>query len=373
MANSNVSANAATIHLYAEHLQNIRTVSVQACLATHSNNATKATLSADGSTLSLTHEGQSVSIRLPVNVPSGHNDTTLHIPAAPPSSKELTFRLSLEEKPGSNSNLPIRQWKDLPSEGWAEMMDFWHCHKPDVPHNQGHNGSTARGISANSKLAVQQGIGLVGPLHLLLAHEDCQGLSVKSSSSSSLHENLLICAQCETTIGTLDPTTSAYRLRKPSLSISSNANANLAVSNYHNSEKWLACHLLTAAETQGVRKLLVSSPIPNQTPQAQTLASLQIWLFAAELVIASSVAKAPQPVSVVKIFYRLTDTPAESTGKLNTAALSQGEVELLGSDWQLLKNLLESSAALLPSRARVFQDWRVGLLRRFTEEDVTAT
>lgn len=216
MANSNVSANAATIHLYAEHLQNIRTVSVQACLATHSNNATKATLSADGSTLSLTHEGQSVSIRLPVNVPSGHNDTTLHIPAAPPSSKELTFRLSLEEKPGSNSNLPsertgtpstvvpwmaqdlspqteiccatcntvlmvrgtVRQWKDLPSEGWAEMMDFWHCHKPDVPHNQGHNGSTARGISANSKLAVQQGIGLVGPLHLLLAHEDCQGLSV---------------------------------------------------------------------------------------------------------------------------------------------------------------------------------------------------
>lgn len=78
-------------------------------------------------------------------------------------------------------------------------------------------------------------------------------------------------------------------------------------------------------------------------------------------------------MSVVKIFYRLTDTPAESTGKLNTAALSQGEVELLGSDWQLLKNLLESSAALLPSRARVFQDWRVGLLRRFTEEDVTAT
>ncbi|RMY65808.1 hypothetical protein D0862_15247, partial [Hortaea werneckii] len=78
------------IHLYAEHLQNIRTLSIQASLATFSNTETKATLSADGSQLSLSHEGETATIQLPITVPGGHNDATLIIPSAP--SKELTFR-----------------------------------------------------------------------------------------------------------------------------------------------------------------------------------------------------------------------------------------------------------------------------------------
>jgi hypothetical protein len=34
----------------------------------------------------------------------------------------------------------IATWKALPSETWAEMMDFWHCHKPsdDDGHNHSH-------------------------------------------------------------------------------------------------------------------------------------------------------------------------------------------------------------------------------------------
>lgn len=208
------------IHLYAEHLQNIRTLSIQASLATFSNTETKATLSADGSQLSLSHEGETATIQLPITVPGGHNDATLTIPSAP--SKELTFRLSLSEKPGSNllgerplagsetivpwmsSHLSasaeiscancqtvliprgaVTQWKDLPSEGWAEMMDFWHCHKPDVPHDHHHhhdahggNGSAGRGIGANSQLAVERGVGLVGPLEILFAKEDTRNIKV---------------------------------------------------------------------------------------------------------------------------------------------------------------------------------------------------
>lgn len=208
------SALAPRIHLYAEHLQNIRTLSIQASLATHSNTETTAVLAADGTSLSLTHEGETASIRLPISVPGDHNDATLHIPPAP--SKELSFRLSLEEKPGSNllgdrasSNshvLPwtgadltpeteiccaacesalvqrgsVKQWKDLPSENWAEMMDFWHCHKPDVPHEHDHDadGGADRGIGANSKLAIKPGVAMVGPLDLLFALENCQNVQV---------------------------------------------------------------------------------------------------------------------------------------------------------------------------------------------------
>jgi len=206
------SKQAPHIHLYAEHLHNIRTLSIQASLATHSNKETKATLTTDGNELTLTHDGEIASIKLPVCVPQKHSDATLHFPAA--ASQELSFRLSVEEKPDSNFfshgsvssgiTVPwmaedltgeteiccasceavlvecgtVKQWKDLPSEGWAEMMDFWHCHKPDVPHDHETNGSAGRGINANSKLAVEQTVGLVGPLDILFGKDDCPSLEV---------------------------------------------------------------------------------------------------------------------------------------------------------------------------------------------------
>lgn len=207
------------IHLYAEHLHNIRTLSIQASLATKSNKETKATLSADGSRLTLKHEGQDASIQLPITNLGSENEATLTIPAAP--TRELNIRLNIEEKPGSgllsdrtiseeniipwmSSDLShetevccasceavlikrgaIKQWKDLPSEGWAEMMDFWHCHKPDVPLDRHSTDAPERGISANSKLVVEQGVGLVGPMDLLFAQDHCTSLEVGSHDPSS--------------------------------------------------------------------------------------------------------------------------------------------------------------------------------------------
>ena len=199
------------IHLYAEHLQNIRTLSVQASLATASNKETKATLSADRDSLTLSHEGRSATIQLPVSL--GHSDAILTIPASP--NKDLSFRLTVEEKPGavgvlgdstqtSDVIIPwmasdlapktgiscakcgeplmtgnVQQWKDLPSEGWADMMDFWHCHKPDVPHDDDHGADNAgRGFAANSKLVAQEGAGLVGPTDFLFATSNCSGVQV---------------------------------------------------------------------------------------------------------------------------------------------------------------------------------------------------
>ncbi|EMC93183.1 hypothetical protein BAUCODRAFT_158932 [Baudoinia panamericana UAMH 10762] len=206
------------IHLYAEHLRNIRTLSVQATFATHSNKETKATLSVDGSLLKVSHEGEEACIRLPVSIPGGHSDATLTIPEAP--SKSLSFRLKIEENRGTDGLLgngnqddenivpwaasdlsaetdiccaecrttlverhQIQQWKDLPSDGWAELMDFWHCHKPDVPHDHGHDHAsqpdlTSRRITESSQLKVQPSVGLVGPTFFLLAAEDCPTLSV---------------------------------------------------------------------------------------------------------------------------------------------------------------------------------------------------
>ena len=207
------------IHLYVEHLLNIRTLSIQAALSTVSNKETKARISADASILTLTHEGESASIKLPINLsPNRPSNITLTIPAVP--SRELTFRVELEEKEGAangvlgngretedgnvvpwtastltdqtevrcascNSILvergSIQSWKDLPSEGWAEMMDFWHCHKPDEPHPHDHDHAK-KGYSASSRLALEAGTCLTDVMDFLCVAQDCQNIKVSLCS-----------------------------------------------------------------------------------------------------------------------------------------------------------------------------------------------
>ena len=239
-----------TIHLYAELLTNIRTLSVQALLSTVTNIETQAQVSTDGKLLTLAHEGETATITLPVCVISGHNTATLTIPAAP--TKELSFRIQLQEKPdtegllGSNGNddfnvVPwtaatlgqaaevackacdtilvsrskIQVWKDLPSENWAEMMDFWHCHRPSEPDNHDHNVPN-KGYSANSRLALQSGVCMINPTTFLLTSGDCQNLSVglERFFSHLLEVTLRSTSNSQTFLmGQKDPTLSGHTVK----------------------------------------------------------------------------------------------------------------------------------------------------------------
>lgn len=78
-------------------------------------------------------------------------------------------------------------WKDLPSGNWAEMMDFWHCHKPD-PH-EGHEKdekdtaleieeqtAQTKGYGADSHVVAISGTVFVDVATFLLTETDCTGL-----------------------------------------------------------------------------------------------------------------------------------------------------------------------------------------------------
>lgn len=65
------------------------------------------------------------------------------------------------EHPAEQSNRsPLRGWlwKDLPSGDWAEMMDFWHCHKPD-PHEENSKSESATAIKLEEENAQIKGYG----------------------------------------------------------------------------------------------------------------------------------------------------------------------------------------------------------------------
>lgn len=199
-------------HVYTEHLQNIGTLSVQITLSTPSNSQTRATLHEDGRVVSVSHGGRETSLRLPVQVPIHCGDLSLQVPTT--SSTQIDFRLKLrasengpdeihgyrsssDEVPWSASELDsetaihckecrqtfvpherISQWKNLPSEGWAEMMEFWHCHKPHE-----HDSSDGGKLTAESRLALNVGIGMVAPMELLVSSADCAGIKVRSPCS----------------------------------------------------------------------------------------------------------------------------------------------------------------------------------------------
>ncbi|GAB1741929.1 hypothetical protein NU219Hw_g7332t1, partial [Hortaea werneckii] len=197
---------------------------------------------------------------------------------------------------------------------------------------------------------------------------------ISSTHLTSSHENTLLCITCNTNLGNFDTNTHSHRLGKQSLCISATATS---TPKSHATELWLSCHLLTSADTQGVRKFKVyrhhdgtAEEPPRQSPTVPN--ALQIWLFATDLVISSSTSPIPGPLPVLKILYKRVDVPpAEaSTGRLDAQALSEGELELPRQEWEFLDELLRGSAVLLPSRARAFQDWEVGVLRRFTRDAV---
>lgn len=228
------------ISIYAELLQNIRQVSVAASLPSPANAFTAATVAPDGSAIRLRHDGLDASLALPARVAAAP-PSALPIPSAAPSSS-LTWRLPLlllapghqlrQDQHRSDLDavpwpatalLPggpvgcrgcggpvvgvgrVRAWKDLPSENWAEMMEFWHCHKPgdhghghghghgdgDGEHDHGQGGGhgevdgradekslASRGYGADSAISAQEGVGFVDLTSFLFAEGDCEGILV---------------------------------------------------------------------------------------------------------------------------------------------------------------------------------------------------
>ena len=212
--------------LYAELLSNIRQISLAISLGSASDASTRVVVTADGENVELNHHGQSHTLRLPSKV--GLGGTIL--PIQRPGASALSWRLPLGQATDTDasaaesstwtatdlkagSHVACRQcqavvvkqgavkvWKDLPSENWAEMMEFWHCHKPG-DHDHDHDGHhhhdnsngvattgevakadetslASRGYGASSVISAQKSVGFVDLTTLLFVEQDCSDITV---------------------------------------------------------------------------------------------------------------------------------------------------------------------------------------------------
>lgn len=203
--------------MYAELLSNLRQLSIVATLPSASNGTTTASLSQDAAVITVEHEGERQQLTLPEKPRAG----PLMIPSQAaailswrlplPSSGPSPPRFSLEDQPLPWSAIDLKPgapvlcrgcrgiivakdsitvWKDLPSENWAEMMEFWHCHKPHDNKQPQDTSATTKGYGANNTISPQKGVGLVDIGSLLVSPADCQiniSVSLCNFSHASHH------------------------------------------------------------------------------------------------------------------------------------------------------------------------------------------
>lgn len=197
--------------IYAELLTNIRQITVKTSLPTPADHTTVAEIFDEGRKFRISHDGATGELVLPATAPvkgtlphshKGSVDLTWRLPLRPVRVPERQFLPENQQLPWSASDIKqgsaitcrgcgqlfidngaVNVWKDLPSENWAEMMEFWHCHKP-VEHNQPENGSLQnRGYGAASAITAQTGVGFVDITSFLFAEQDCKSLKVSSKRS----------------------------------------------------------------------------------------------------------------------------------------------------------------------------------------------
>ncbi|PVH77853.1 hypothetical protein DL98DRAFT_423127 [Cadophora sp. DSE1049] len=387
--------------IYAELLSNIRQISVIVALDAPCDASTKAELSADGRQFILHHDGDTFTLNLPGQAvliqPQkpilGNKELSWRIPIAGQASRASIEDAQSNEAPWSAKELSedaefacricaavilkkgtIKVWKDLPSENWAEMMEFWHCHKPDVPaeeangsngHGHVHHDQTAanKGYGASSKFIASKAIGLIDLTTFLLTSNDCTNIEPSTQDPASV-----ICKACHRNIGRDDPQSDGIRLFKWSLTLLSSHPPSF---NNPSLASLLSSQCLSSSQATGVSKLVLSPrTLFGGTPSASTPGPMLVWVLKSALYFCAgtfSLSSAPgtsstSPKLAMKVFWKsISMDDARSLLDGGTAE------ELLLPDEILVEigRVLRDSACCLPPSARKFKEWDVGLLDRY--------
>lgn len=194
------------IYLYAEILIHIRQLTLHASLQTEKEEGTKLDVSIDKKVISVTHDGETQRLYLPTQI-SGDAQVTFPLQ----KKTEISARVQIEDEHewklmvnneieapwmaadlSTNASIQcrhceagivsagaIKHWKDLPSENWADLMDFWFCHKPhDEGQNDAQEAATAKGFSSRSRLAITAGTGMTDLISIVLHVDDCSNIKV---------------------------------------------------------------------------------------------------------------------------------------------------------------------------------------------------
>ncbi|KAJ5937344.1 hypothetical protein N7454_004644 [Penicillium verhagenii] len=289
-----------------------------------------------------------------------------------------------------DKEIPGWSWKDLPSGNWAEMMDFWHCHKPD-PHEDDpkseakaalkveEENAQIKGYGAGSRVEAISGTVLIDVATFLVAESDCGNDEEAKSNPTSSQQRTLDCVSCNAIIGMEDPSANGWRLMKANVSL--NTNEDVSCEEHwqsHPTELIVAAQLLELIERESARRfvvhfgqksgLLVHAPYTSHL-DIHSANSKSALVFNPDLRYSNS--NSGQSISAQQAMKVLFQTTEDVDSMLNRdmgrpSPLSLEELELPSMICQALWNALTRSNQMLPRSARNFNEWTVGLLDRYS-------
>ncbi|RFU74002.1 ubiquitin-conjugating enzyme e2c-binding [Trichoderma arundinaceum] len=392
----------AILSIYAELLSNIRQVSVRATLSSPSDATTKAEILDDGRRIQVHHQGESRSLDLPASVlvraaiPIPENclqDLAWRLPV-PAAETELTrFSAESQSVPWSSPDIKIgsriccrhcdyvfiqpgriKSWKDLPSENWAEMMEFWHCHKPHQHEHHDGEALSKRGYGANSAITSQSEVGFVDLTSFMFSESDCDGLLFSHPSSDASFDTSkeamdgtdpvkplrITCQSCSAEIGIFNALASSVTLFKWQVTCET-ASPGQAPS----SSECLAATLIATISRSGSSKSVVASHTLGVGPEgtlSEPPRSLHLWVLNANVVYSSTMREGRR--AAIKILYQ--DIDVEQGNKL-VDSMTSGvqEISFPAAAIKAARQILQESNCLMPISERLFQQWHVGLLERW--------
>ncbi|KAI5849007.1 ubiquitin-conjugating enzyme E2-binding protein [Tricharina praecox] len=367
---------------YAELLSNIRAITLSIHLSSPATASTRITVEPSASAAILHHHGESIRLPLPGNVNPEHQQRqygttvgTEHLscrlevaPPPPPkgenyapwSAPELTRTesASFDCRKCGSTLIPrkrVKKWKDLPSGNWADMMDFWHCHKPDDDRkkkDEAEEGESAKYSTFGKGFAVERGTGLVDRLYFLLPADDCENVQIADVK--------LKCSLCETELGVVDGDSKMWKINKWNLRLNDQEKETT-----YPLECFLSSQIISHAEEGGVRRLLVTSEADVDT-QAN---GIKIWIFNTDYRYTHT--HSAESVRAVKLLWQTVE-PGEKVPTDSLKATGFEGIALDPTCLQTLRKCLHDSNGHLPGnigKTSMGQsgEWNVGSLRRFEE------
>ncbi|CAK7221657.1 hypothetical protein SBRCBS47491_004603 [Sporothrix bragantina] len=420
------------VQLYAELLANIRQVSVSALFAVPVNAATTtAVILPDGETLRIQQDGQTLAtMTLPGKVAvsvAGGGPKSLPMLGPVLVSGNVTWRLPAVDglnktqddndclAPWSAPDLPpkspvacracetelvaastVQTWKDLPSDNWAEMMEFWHCHKPDVKEetkksikggdkdgekDENENRLADRGYGANSVISAERGVGFVDLTTLLFAEDDCQNFlfststadkasanreTLLSSTSADLRGLHIYCSSCRAQVGylTLRRQQSVHLFKWQVAVVGAESTAPSIAD-------CVAATLVATIQRTGSSKSFLlpiyeldgGEGATDREEEKGDEKALQVWVLNSSIGYAAWPAETPSGPAI-KLLYRFVPRK-EADDTLDRLNSDVQEINLPRETIAAVTGLLEESNNLLPPRDRLFQEWKIGLLKRW--------
>ncbi|KAK2823869.1 hypothetical protein FQN49_007537 [Arthroderma sp. PD_2] len=329
---------------------------------------------------------------LPNNTPSD-----LHGPQSPWSAKSMTQKTRICCRKCSAILFAPSQsktvvWKDLPSADWAEMMDLWHCHKPDpIPEKDGGerpkdmNGHT-KGYGATNRVVCEPGTIFVNVSSFVMAESDCQGVKRVNEKEAPLPDRptdppsqissavSLRCKSCSAPVGEEQISLQGLELFKANVSISRQAqsvpstNIDTLLLESYPPEVIVGSQLLECIERSGARRFAIH----GDTVASKRNDGLLVWVFNTDVRYScntgpSNGSRMVSAQRALKVFYQdVANVQSLVNPELGMpSAASLEELRLPLDIYDCIKGVLERSTGLLPPSGRKFKEWEVGLLDLF--------